>query len=109
MIVVPLPREEGMRGLRGAALALAYPPKQLRAVFQVAQLGEDVSQWPIGRKINKHHKMMTLLRDCQRLMLAQYILVLGEDFERRTPIDLRNPLTLMEINFMDQDTAAVVG
>ncbi|KAK1572907.1 hypothetical protein QYE76_027174 [Lolium multiflorum] len=35
MTVVLLPREEGMRGLRGAALALAYPAKQLRAVFQL--------------------------------------------------------------------------
>jgi hypothetical protein len=68
-------------------------------VFQVAQLGVEASQLPIGRKINKQLKMMTILTECQHTMLAQCMLVLGEDFERTTPIDSRNALTLMEIGF----------
>jgi hypothetical protein len=99
MIVVLLPREEGLQGLRDAALALAFPLKQLRAVFEASQLGEDASPCPTGRRINRHPKMMILLRDCQRLMLAPYILVLGEDSERRTPIVLTYLLTLKGISF----------
>jgi hypothetical protein len=96
MAVVPFPREGGMRGPQGAGLALACLLEHLRVLVQVVQLEVEASQLPRERKISMQPKMMMiLLRECQTSMLAQCILLIGEELERQILIGLRNGLALM--------------
>jgi hypothetical protein len=97
--VVLLPREAGKKGLQGAVQAISCLPEQLRAVFQVVQLGVETSQLARERKTNMQLQRMILLRRCQHSMWAQYILLIGEDSERKILIGSRKGLTLVEIGY----------
>jgi hypothetical protein len=97
--VALVPREEGLRNLQVAALAAAYPLKHLRLLPLAAPLREEPRQLPLRGKTNRQPRRMTLLSNFQHLMLAQYMLGHGEDFEMTTHIALWNALTLVGISF----------
>lgn len=83
--VAVLPREEGLQGLHFDALAVV-PLRLLVA----AQLGDAPRQLAVRGRINRQHKKM--MRSCQPLMLAMYMLVHGDGLEKITPTALRHPL-----------------
>jgi hypothetical protein len=89
-IVPLLPSEGGTQGLHHDVLVVVH----LRLLV-AAHLGDEPRQLAVRGRINMQHKEM--MRSCQHLMLAMYMLVHGEDLEKTTPIALRHALTQGEI------------
>ncbi|XP_047087652.1 uncharacterized protein LOC124699381 [Lolium rigidum] len=68
MAVALIPREEGMRGLQGAVLALACLLEHLKILVQVVQLEEEARKLDTERKTSMQLKRMILLRGCHHSM-----------------------------------------
>jgi hypothetical protein len=97
--VILLPSEHGMRGLKGAVLALACLLEHHKILAQGVQLEEEARRLVIKINTSMQVKRMTLLRRCYNSMWARHILVIGEVSGRKIRTALRNGLTLVGTNF----------
>jgi hypothetical protein len=77
MAVALLPREEGLRGLPDAVLALVCLLKHLSILAQAVQLEEGARQLLRERRTSMLHKRMILLRGCHSSMWAVHIVLIG--------------------------------
>jgi hypothetical protein len=97
MTHVLLPRGAGMRGPRGAELALVCLAKKPKAVDHAVLQEVGPSQHERKGKTKTQFQMMILLRKCQHSTLVQYMLLLGGYSERRIPIGSRKEPTTVKI------------
>ena len=109
VLVVPCPREGGMRGPQGAVLALACLLGHLKILAQGVQLEEEARRLVIKRKTSMPLKRMILLRRCHNSMWAHHILVIGKVLGRKIRIALCNRLTLVGTGFSEPKIKQAYG